>query len=79
MSFQCAGFCVTLSASSGRDRPPHAYLFSELVEYQGMQNGSIRTHNAEVVSSSLTLATKSTACTRLYRTLRLLSVLAGSA
>jgi hypothetical protein len=55
---QCAGFCATLGASSGRDWPPQACTFNELVGYHGAQNGSIRTHNANVVSSSLTLATK---------------------
>jgi hypothetical protein len=56
-SFQCAGFCATLGASSGRERSLRASIFSGLVECFGAQIGSVRTHNAEVVSSSLTLAT----------------------
>jgi hypothetical protein len=47
-----------LGASSSRDWPLHAYLFSGLVKYFGAHDGAIRSHNAEVVSSSLTLATK---------------------
>jgi hypothetical protein len=57
MSFHCAGLVATLGASTGRERPPRASIFSGLVGCFGARIGSIRTHNAEVVSSSLTLAT----------------------
>jgi hypothetical protein len=59
-SFQCAGNGAETDAASGCERPLESHIFNRLDVTRGQQGLPIRTHNAEVVSSSLTLATNYT-------------------